>query len=270
MKFEIGLSRRAYARRRGVTDKAVRKAITSGRIAAAVLPDHTIDADLADRLWEGNTDPSQRRGKEALRAEASMAALAAAQEAAGFERAAEPEEEGRSPIEAPIEDRDDDEEDGGPRPIPLRREDFEEDQPRRRPLSDDQMDAAEALAAHVAANRGRAAAGQPRPSEGAAIGEDAEALLALALEEKREKVRKLRIANDEKEKLLIPGKPAEAHAFAFVRAISENWQLWPDDFGPELAAKYGLESRELIQDLRDAVRARLKLQSGVEDLRLHG
>ena len=42
----MGLSIRAYARHRGVTDTAVHKAIRSGRIQA--LPDGTIDADQAD------------------------------------------------------------------------------------------------------------------------------------------------------------------------------------------------------------------------------
>lgn len=61
MKFKIGLSKRAYARRRGRDDKAVRKVIATGRIAAAILPDGTIDAVLADTLWGANTAPSQRR-----------------------------------------------------------------------------------------------------------------------------------------------------------------------------------------------------------------
>ncbi len=161
VKFELGLSRRAYAKRRGVTDKAVRKAIGSaqmhGRIWEAVLPDGTIDADLADRLWEGRTDPSQRRGKEALRAEASMAALAgrmAAEEAQPPEEddAVEEDEDGEGALNgAPVE---------APRPVPLNPSDFEEDPPRRAAaITDEQMEAAEALAAHVAANRGKAAAG---------------------------------------------------------------------------------------------------------------
>jgi hypothetical protein len=49
----MGLSIRAYARHRGVTDTAVHKAIRSGRINA--LPDGTIDPDQADAQWERNT-----------------------------------------------------------------------------------------------------------------------------------------------------------------------------------------------------------------------
>ena len=49
----MGLSIRAYARHRGVTDTSVHKAIRSGRINA--LSDGTIDADQADAQWERNT-----------------------------------------------------------------------------------------------------------------------------------------------------------------------------------------------------------------------
>ena len=49
----MGLSIRAYARHRGVTDTAVHKAIRSGRIHA--LSDGTIDPDQADAQWERNT-----------------------------------------------------------------------------------------------------------------------------------------------------------------------------------------------------------------------
>ena len=49
----MGLSIRADARHRGVTDTAVHKAIRSGRIEA--LPDGTIDSDQADAQWARNT-----------------------------------------------------------------------------------------------------------------------------------------------------------------------------------------------------------------------
>ncbi|MDD2926374.1 elements of external origin [Rhodoferax sp.] len=49
----MGLSIRAYARHRGVTDTAVHKAIRSGRINA--LSDGTIDPDEADGQWARNT-----------------------------------------------------------------------------------------------------------------------------------------------------------------------------------------------------------------------
>jgi hypothetical protein len=51
----MGLSVRAYARRRGVSHTAVQKAVASGRIAA--LPDGTIDADAADAAWAATTAP---------------------------------------------------------------------------------------------------------------------------------------------------------------------------------------------------------------------
>ena len=55
----MGLSIRAYARHRGVTDTAVHKAIRSGRITPE--PDGTVDANRADLEWDRNTD-SPRQG----------------------------------------------------------------------------------------------------------------------------------------------------------------------------------------------------------------
>lgn len=55
----MGLSIRAYARHRGITDKAVRKAIQSGRIRT--LADGTIDVAQADLDWHANTDPAKQR-----------------------------------------------------------------------------------------------------------------------------------------------------------------------------------------------------------------
>jgi len=55
----MGLSRRAYAKHRGITENAVRKAIASGRIE--VEPDGTIDSVKADLAWAKRTDPAQRR-----------------------------------------------------------------------------------------------------------------------------------------------------------------------------------------------------------------
>ena len=51
----MGLSIRAYARHRGVSDAAVRKAIQAGRITPG--PDGTIDAEHADAQWQNNTQP---------------------------------------------------------------------------------------------------------------------------------------------------------------------------------------------------------------------
>ena len=55
----MGLSIRAYARHRGVTDTAVHKAIRSGRITPE--PDGTVDPNRADLEWDRNTD-SPRQG----------------------------------------------------------------------------------------------------------------------------------------------------------------------------------------------------------------
>ena len=49
------MSRRAYAIRRGCSEKTVRKAIADDRIKDALLPDDTIDAEKADALWDANS-----------------------------------------------------------------------------------------------------------------------------------------------------------------------------------------------------------------------
>ncbi|ARO53982.1 hypothetical protein B2G69_07335 [Methylorubrum zatmanii] len=265
MRFEIGLSIRAYAKRRGVSDKAVRKAIASGRIAAAVLPDKTIESEVADRLWEANTDPSQRRGRKAERAEASMRAIEAAAPAA-VEPGPDPDPE-PEPVVEPVVEPEPDEDPASPRPRPFGPEDFEEDPPRRQAMSDAQMEVAEALAERVAANRARSAAGQARPSDLGPAGEDAEALMSLAVEEKREKVRKLRLANDREERLLIPADPTRAHVFAAFRSLTESWQNWPDAFAPGFAARFDIDNHAALQALRDGVREHLeKLSTEPESL----
>ncbi|MBI2818135.1 MAG: hypothetical protein HYX72_14465 [Acidobacteria bacterium] len=53
------VSLRAYARHRGVSLKAVQKAIESGRITKT--PDGKIDPERADAEWERNTSPKPRR-----------------------------------------------------------------------------------------------------------------------------------------------------------------------------------------------------------------
>jgi len=55
----MGLSIRAYAKRRGVSETAVRKAIKTGRIKLEA--DGTLDPARADAQWEGNTDAAQQR-----------------------------------------------------------------------------------------------------------------------------------------------------------------------------------------------------------------
>ncbi|MBV5333586.1 elements of external origin, partial [bacterium] len=54
----MGISIRAYARHRGVTDTAVHKAIRTGRVTPEA--DGTIDADRADADWARNTDAPKR------------------------------------------------------------------------------------------------------------------------------------------------------------------------------------------------------------------
>lgn len=54
----MGLSIRAYARHRGVSHVAVKKAIDTGRISQ--LPDGTFDPVVADAQWAANTTPTRR------------------------------------------------------------------------------------------------------------------------------------------------------------------------------------------------------------------
>lgn len=53
------MSQRAYAKHRGVTHRAVQKAIASGRIP--VTEGQKVDPDEADRAWAANTDESRPR-----------------------------------------------------------------------------------------------------------------------------------------------------------------------------------------------------------------
>jgi len=53
----VGMSRRAYARYRGCSEKAVRKAIAAGRISVGV--DDSLDPVEADKQWAANTDPAR-------------------------------------------------------------------------------------------------------------------------------------------------------------------------------------------------------------------
>ncbi|MBX6322962.1 MAG: elements of external origin [Rhodospirillaceae bacterium] len=59
----MGLSIRAYARRRGVSHVAVLKAVKAGRIP--VEPDGTIDPAKADPAWVGSSDPAKTRARTA-------------------------------------------------------------------------------------------------------------------------------------------------------------------------------------------------------------
>ncbi|MGH8585250.1 MAG: elements of external origin [Gammaproteobacteria bacterium] len=74
----MGISIRAYARGRGVSDAAVRKAIKTGRITPE--PDGTIEPARADREWRRNTDSAQQRGRQRA---VPNEAIAAVREAVG-------------------------------------------------------------------------------------------------------------------------------------------------------------------------------------------
>jgi hypothetical protein len=74
----MGISRRAYARRRGVSEASIRKHIANGVLAPAVLPDDTIDPDHADRLLaetvtRGAAVPVELKTARARRLRASTA-----------------------------------------------------------------------------------------------------------------------------------------------------------------------------------------------------
>lgn len=65
------LSQRAYARHRGVSHEAVRKAVNAGRIP---MHEGRIDPAEADAAWERNSDPAKRRAtSESLRTNAAYA-----------------------------------------------------------------------------------------------------------------------------------------------------------------------------------------------------
>jgi hypothetical protein len=63
----MGLSIRAYARRRGVSHVAVLRAIKQGRVP--VEPDGTIDPAKADAAWQRSTDPGRAKSKPKASAE---------------------------------------------------------------------------------------------------------------------------------------------------------------------------------------------------------
>ena len=68
----MGVSRQSYAAQRGVSEAAVRKAMTAGRITT--LPDGTIDPAREDTEWGAQTDPAKQRGLHARRMGAETAA----------------------------------------------------------------------------------------------------------------------------------------------------------------------------------------------------
>ncbi len=74
----MGLSIRAYARQRGVSHVAVKKAIDTGRISQ--LPDGTIDPVVADAQWAANTTPTRRSVADAASEKPAPQVSAAARE----------------------------------------------------------------------------------------------------------------------------------------------------------------------------------------------
>lgn len=72
----MGISRRRYAEHRGVSEKAVRKAIAAGRIR--VEPDGSIDPAKADAEWARQTDPAMQRNPHSHRQGVRTAAETAA------------------------------------------------------------------------------------------------------------------------------------------------------------------------------------------------
>ena len=81
----MGISIRAYARHRGVTDTAVRKAILAGRITPEA--DGTIDIATADSQWSLNSQPvrtgTRARAVQAPAAEAGGTSTHAGQSSGG-------------------------------------------------------------------------------------------------------------------------------------------------------------------------------------------
>ena len=66
----MGLSIRAYARHRGVSHVAVKKAIDTGRITP--LADGTLDPDQADQEWAQNTLISRKKTPESAQKEKTL------------------------------------------------------------------------------------------------------------------------------------------------------------------------------------------------------
>lgn len=83
-----GISRRAYAKRRSVTEAAIRKRIADGTLAKALTTDGRIDPDVADRLLaEGTTAGAGTAGglSEARRRKTAAAVALLCDEVAAFE-----------------------------------------------------------------------------------------------------------------------------------------------------------------------------------------
>ena len=84
----MGLSIRAYARHRGVSHVAVKKAIDTGRITP--LPDGTIDPDVADAQWAQNTLQTRKTAAPVKARPTKVQSAPVAVEAASQREAPEP------------------------------------------------------------------------------------------------------------------------------------------------------------------------------------
>jgi hypothetical protein len=87
----MGLSIRAYARHRGVSHVAVKKAIDTGRITP--LPDGTIDPVAADAQWAANTTPTRRSATAETQVTPQLAAAARAIPQAAASASSRPQRE---------------------------------------------------------------------------------------------------------------------------------------------------------------------------------
>src|ERR1019366_3566186 len=92
------MSLRGYARHRGVSLRAVQKAIKSGRIAAR--EDGRLDADVADANWASNTAPRPQPASAPTSVTAAPAKSAASPQAVNHHSVATPTP-AREPSEPP-------------------------------------------------------------------------------------------------------------------------------------------------------------------------
>ena len=193
-----GLSIRKYAAHRGCDEKSVRNAIRDGRIAAAVFPDKSIDPDKADRLWEENTSPHQRRGAEAERGQKILS--------------------------------------GGGRDWTFADADN----------ADNFCGDAESV-------------GEQEFADGRKL---TKADYGVLIE--RERHRKMKLANDMAEGMLVDAAASKAHFFRVLKSLKDSVEVWPEGAGARMAGKFGLGVHDATQFLRDEVRSLLITMSKQE------
>ena len=91
-------------------------------------------------------------------------------------------------------------------------------------------------------------------------------MIELNVREKAEKIRKLELANDEKERRLINREAALANVFAVFKGSTEAWERWPDRIGAEFADRFGVSDvHGFLLALKDYVRDELNEQSGTKE-----